>query len=89
MRRVGLLVMLGLAGCDATISAPPKPPPPVDPCVELPAISAVMPYPAEHRLVFIKSWNEWAEGNHLEPDLRFGRQYLEVVRDEVLRSGRE
>jgi lipopolysaccharide biosynthesis protein len=39
--------------------------------------------PAEHRLVFIKSWNEWAEGNHLEPDLKFGRGYLEVLRDEL------
>jgi lipopolysaccharide biosynthesis protein len=36
----------------------------------------------EHNLVFIKSWNEWAEGNHLEPDLRFGHKYLEVLRDE-------
>lgn len=42
MRRVGLLVMLGLAGCDATISAPPRPPPPIDPCIDLPAISAVI-----------------------------------------------
>jgi hypothetical protein len=38
--------------------------------------------PRDRNLVFIKSWNEWAEGNHLEPDLKFGRRYLEVIREE-------
>jgi hypothetical protein len=40
--------------------------------------------PLEHKLIYIKSWNEWAEGNHLEPDIKFGKSYLEVIRDEVL-----
>jgi hypothetical protein len=48
------------------------------------AIEVVKDFPTEQRLVFIKSWNEWAEGNHLEPDLKFGRQFLEVTKQEVM-----
>lgn len=36
--------------------------------------------PYERRLLFIKSWNEWAEGNYLEPDQYHGTQYLDVLR---------
>jgi len=39
---------------------------------------------ADKRLIFIKAWNEWAEGNHMEPDLKFGTGYLEVLRDEIM-----
>lgn len=35
----------------------------------------------EERIVFINAWNEWAEGSCMEPDLCYGRQFLEAVRD--------
>lgn len=42
--------------------------------------------PPENRLVFLKSWNEWAEGNYMEPDRQWGRSYLEALRAALFES---
>ena len=36
----------------------------------------------DKQIVFIKSWNEWGEGNYLEPDLKYGRKHLEALKEE-------
>lgn len=36
-----------------------------------------------HQQILIKSWNEWGEGNHLEPDLKYGKGYLEAIREVI------
>lgn len=50
------------------------------------AVKNVADHPPEQRIIFLKSWNEWAEGNHLEPDLRYGKIYLEVLRDVLIEN---
>jgi len=53
------------------------------------AMSLIEDRPFEKRIVFLKSWNEWAEGNYLEPDERYGRGYLEATRRELSSSAIE
>jgi hypothetical protein len=43
------------------------------------AVQVLADKPPERRLLFLKAWNEWAEGNHLEPDLAHGDAFLREV----------
>ncbi|MFC7346667.1 glycoside hydrolase family 99-like domain-containing protein [Chryseobacterium zhengzhouense] len=44
-------------------------------------VTELKKHPENPPFIVIKSWNEWAEGNYLEPDRKFGRQWLEAVRN--------
>ncbi len=35
------------------------------------------------KIIFLRSWNEWAEGNYVEPDLKFGHGYLDALKKEL------
>lgn len=42
-------------------------------------MSYIEKQPDKPKFVVLKSWNEWAEGNYLEPDSNYGRKWLEVI----------
>lgn len=35
----------------------------------------------DDRVVILKSWNEWGEGNYLEPDIKYGCQYIDTLKE--------
>lgn len=37
--------------------------------------------PHEENIVLIKSWNEWGEGNYMEPDLKYGNGYITATKE--------
>jgi len=39
------------------------------------------PFSEQENFVFINAWNEWAEGNHLEPCLKWGTAYLQALKN--------
>lgn len=46
-------------------------------------IEKFRPYNEEENLIFVNAWNEWAEGNHLEPDIKWGRGFLEETKKRI------
>ncbi len=38
----------------------------------------------ERQILFVKSWNEWGEGNHMEPDLKYGNKYLLAIKNAIV-----
>lgn len=41
----------------------------------------------ERQILFLKSWNEWGEGNYMEPDLKFGKGYIYALRNALNKKG--
>lgn len=47
-------------------------------------VSSILKKREDEQLLFIKSWNEWGEGNYLEPDEKFGMEYIEATQKGIL-----
>lgn len=41
-----------------------------------------------NKVVFLKSWNEWAEGNYMEPDLRYGKGYITALNEALVENNK-
>lgn len=50
----------------------------------LEAVIEITPKTSKENFIFINAWNEWGEGNHLEPCQRWGHAYLEATRRAVM-----
>jgi len=45
------------------------------------AVAKVLNKPKQERIVILEAWNEWAEGNYVEPDRRFGDRFLKAIKN--------
>ena len=51
------------------------------------ALDVVAHKPPEKQLIMIKAWNEWGEGNYMEPDLKRGHGYLDALKRAIANKG--
>lgn len=47
------------------------------------ALEVIKDKDPEHQVLFMKSWNEWGEGNYVEPDQQYGHGFLDAIRHAI------
>lgn len=47
------------------------------------AIRIVKDKPQERKILFLRSWNEWGEGNYVEPDTKYGHGFLDAIKNKI------
>lgn len=45
------------------------------------ALEMIKDKPKDKQIIFVKSWNEWGEGNYMEPDLTYGKGYIRALKE--------
>lgn len=46
-------------------------------------LEAVKDKPEPYQIVMLRSWNEWAEGNYMEPDLTYGKGFINALHNAI------
>ena len=49
----------------------------------LQAIEMIKEKAPDHQILILKSWNEWGEGNYVEPDQEFGHGWLDAIKGAI------
>ncbi len=49
----------------------------------LDGLNAIKDKSESRQILFLKSWNEWGEGNYMEPDLKFGKGYIKALKETI------
>lgn len=47
------------------------------------ALNVIKNKDMEHRILFLRAWNEWGEGNYVEPDLKYGHGFLDAIKEVI------
>lgn len=48
------------------------------------ALNIIKNKDVEHQILFLRSWNEWGEGNYVEPDLKYGHAFLDAIKETIV-----
>ena len=47
------------------------------------ALEVIKTKPEDKQILILKSWNEWGEGNYMEPDLKYGKGYIYALKKAI------
>lgn len=48
------------------------------------ALKVIANKPEGKRILFLRSWNEWGEGNYMEPDILYGHGFLNALKNVII-----
>lgn len=48
------------------------------------ALNVIKNKDMEHRILFLRAWNEWGEGNYVEPDLKYSHGFLDAIKETIV-----